>query len=100
MIRKAPLDCASMADLRAEIDSLDRELVGLLAERAGYIDRAVTLKQQENLHARITPRVEQVVGNVRAAAATKKLDADLIEKLWRDLIEWSIAREAKHIPEG
>ena len=83
-----------------QIDALDRDLVALLAARAGYIDRAVTLKKQENLHARITPRVEEVIRNVRTAAQGDDLDPDLVEKLWRDLIDWSIAREAKHIPEN
>lgn len=88
-----------MAELRVQIDDLDRELIGLLAERAGYIDRAVTLKQNENLNARITSRVEQVVNNVRSHADTQGLDPDLAETLWRSLIEWAIAREAQHIPE-
>ena len=88
-----------MADLRVQIDDLDRELISLLAERATYIDRAVTLKKQENLNARITSRVEQVIANVRDQASASDLDPDLAEALWRTLIEWAIQREAKHIPE-
>ena len=42
---REPAACASMAELRAEIDRLDRELVALLARRAGYIDRAVAVKR-------------------------------------------------------
>ena len=33
------------------------------------------------------------VGNVRRHAATYGLPPDLVEKLWRRLIDWSIARE-------
>ena len=59
---------ASMAELRAEIDRLDREIVASLARRAALIDRAAQLKPAEGLPARIAPRVEAVVANVRAAA--------------------------------
>ncbi|HSG37752.1 MAG TPA: chorismate mutase [Paracoccaceae bacterium] len=82
-----------MIDLRAEIDATDRALVKLLAHRAGLIDRAIELKPGEGLPARIEARVEEVVGKVRAAASAEGLDPDLIEALWRRLIDWSIARE-------
>jgi isochorismate pyruvate lyase len=62
-----PADCTSMAQIRAEIDRLDEELVRLFAERAGYIDRR--------------------------HADTYGLPPELVEKLWRRLIDWSIARE-------
>jgi isochorismate pyruvate lyase len=86
-----------MADLRTQIDALDGALIDLLVERAGFIDRAITLKQHENLPARITDRVEEVVQNVRDKAAIGGLDPDLAETLWRQLIEWSIAREEKQL---
>jgi len=88
-----------MAELRVQIDNLDRELIALLAQRARFIDRAITLKQQENLNARINSRVEQVIENVRSQAVAKNLEPDLVEELWRTLIEWAIQREAQHIPE-
>ncbi|MDD9716127.1 chorismate mutase [Dinoroseobacter sp. PD6] len=90
---RAPEDCNSMAELRAAIDTLDRSLVALLARRAGYIDRAIALKPAENLPARIEDRVAQVKARVRAEADTQGLDPDLVEGLWHQLIEWSIARE-------
>ncbi len=88
-----------MADLRAQIDRLDAALVDLLVQRAGYIDRAVDIKKTVDLPARITSRVEEVIGNVRGHANAKGLDPDLAEHLWSELIEWSIKREAQHIPE-
>ena len=93
--RRPPADCASMAELRVEIDRLDRALVALLADRAGYIDRAAELKPAEGLPARIDARVEDVTAKVRAAAEARALDPDLIEDLWRRLMEWSIAREER-----
>lgn len=94
---RKPQDCMTMADLRAEIDRLDEALVAMLAARAGYIDRAAQIKAEVDLPARIDDRVEQVVQNVRGHAATHGLPPDLVEKFWRRLIDWSIAREESHL---
>ncbi len=90
---KRPEACETMADIRAEIDRVDRALVALFAERTAFIDRAAEIKGPLRMPARITPRVEEVVANVRREAAVHGLPPDLIEKLWRRLIDWSIARE-------
>ncbi|WP_333818052.1 chorismate mutase [Tabrizicola sp.] len=92
-----PADCTTMAEIRAEIDRLDEDLVRLFAERAGYIDRAAEIKAEVDLPARIGSRVEEVVQNVRAHAETYGLPPDLVEKLWRRLIDWSIAREESRL---
>ena len=86
-----------MAEIRAGIDILDEELVRLFAERARYIDRAAEIKAQVDLPARIGSRVEEVVSNVRRHALTYGLPPDLVEKLWRRLIDWSIAREENRL---
>ena len=97
--RTPPAACNDMASLRLQIDRMDRELVALLAQRAGYIDRAIALKSDNGWPARIPERVEEVVMNARAAAETEGLDPDLVEDLWRRLVDWSIAREAQVIRE-
>ena len=94
---RTPAECETMAHIRAEIDALDEELVALFARRAGFIDRAAEIKAGADLPARITPRVEEVVQNVRRHAATYGLPPDLVEKLWRRLIDWSIAREESRL---
>jgi isochorismate pyruvate lyase len=82
-----------MQDLRVQIDALDAEIVAKLLARVGYIDRAIILKQGENMPARVSDRVEDVVAKVRARADATGLDPALAEDLWRRIIEWSIARE-------
>lgn len=88
-----PDACESMAALRGQIDRIDRALVDLLAERSRYIDRAIVLKQRENLPARITGRVAEVISNVRDGAKERGLDPDLVEQIWTVLIEAAIAHE-------
>jgi len=88
-----PDQLQDMQQLRAAIDALDVELVGKLAERAALIDRAIAIKTQNGLPARIDARVEEVVQNVCTSANALGFDADLVESLWRRIINWSIARE-------
>ena len=94
---RKPADCTTMDHIRAEIDRLDEDLVRLFAERAGYIDRAAEIKAGADLPARIEARVEQVVSNVRRHAEVYGLPPDLVEKLWRRPIDWSIAREESRL---
>ncbi len=90
-----PRDCHTMQELRPQIDKLDRQLIELLVTRASYIDRASELKPGEGLPARIPERVEDVVQRVRKSSDELGMDPDLAEKLWRILIDWSIAREER-----
>ena len=90
--RPAP-DCLSMVEVRAEIDRIDAMIVTLLADRTAYIDRAAELKPAAGMPARIDQRVEEVVGRVRTKAQLLGLEPELVEKMWRILIDWSIARE-------
>ena len=90
---RAPAECLSMAEVRSAIDALDQEVVHLLAQRAAYIDRASELKLQNGWPARIPDRVEEVIANARTQAEAQGLEADLVEAMWRLLVNWSIDRE-------
>ena len=94
-----PSDCNSMDELRRQIDKLDVKIIELLAKRSEFIDRATELKKSNGMPARIPERIESVVSNARHAAEELDLDADLVEKIWRILIDWSIQREAEIIRE-
>jgi isochorismate pyruvate lyase len=87
-----PEDCADMAALRAAIDTLDGELVRLLALRQGYIERAAVLKTDRGT-IRDEARIEDVVSKVLAEAKRAGLSAAIAESVWRVLIERSIAHE-------
>jgi isochorismate pyruvate lyase len=84
--------CADMTQVRAEIDALDREIVGLLADRLHYIAEAARIKDSREA-VRDEPRIEDVVAKARAAATDAGMNPDFIEPLYRDLIERSIAYE-------
>ncbi len=96
----SPDTITSMAELRGRIDALDAQIVALLAKRAALIDRAIKLKPAEGMPARVTARVEDVVSKVRGTAGAQGLDPDLVEALWRKMIEWSIDREERVLGKG
>ena len=92
-----PEDCRTMEDVRFEIDRIDRELVGLIAERTRYIDRAIAIKAKEGLPAYIPERVEEVVANACAAARRAGAPEHIVETIWRVMVDLFIAREAPHL---
>ncbi|MEM0976122.1 MAG: chorismate mutase [Pseudomonadota bacterium] len=92
---KDPKDCMSMEELRVAIDAYDKELMAALARRAKYIDRAVDLKRENGWPARIPGRVEEVAMNARKNAEALGYDPDFAEAIWRQMIDWSIAREER-----
>jgi isochorismate pyruvate lyase len=87
-----PEACLSMADLRRAIDTLDLQLVAMLARRQRYIERAAVLKQSREA-VRDEARIEDVVAKVTAEGRERGLSADIAEPVWRTLIEASIAHE-------
>ncbi|MCU0891978.1 MAG: chorismate mutase [Sandarakinorhabdus sp.] len=87
-----PEACQTMAEVRAGVDALDRELVALLARRFGYMNAAARIKPAR-AHVRDEARKAQVIANASAAAAAAGLPQGLAETLWEALVEASIAHE-------
>lgn len=84
--------CASLDEVRSEIDRIDRQIVGLLAERGGYVRQAAGLKKSaEEVPA--PQRVEQVIARVKAHALELGADPTVIEATWRALIAAFIESE-------
>ncbi|HEU4826291.1 MAG TPA: chorismate mutase, partial [Dongiaceae bacterium] len=84
--------CATMAEVRAEIDALDRAIVALLADRLHYIDEAARIKQNRE-QVRDEARVADVLAKVRDKARRLGADPAVIAGAYRTLIEGSIAHE-------
>lgn len=84
-----------MAEVRAGIDVLDRQLVALLATRFGYMRAAARIKTDRG-QVRDEARKAQVITQARAAAEALGLPGHVIAALWEDLVEASIAYELEH----
>ena len=87
-----PEACQTMAEVRAGVDALDRELVALLVRRFGYMNAAARIKPART-QVRDEARKAQVIANASAAAAAAGLPPGLAESLWDALVEASIAHE-------
>ena len=84
--------CQTMADVRHEIDRLDRVLVQLLAERQSFMDAAARIKPHRGA-VRDEARIADVVAKVHRAAAAAGLSAAIAEPVWQTLIDRCIAYE-------
>ena len=73
-----PEDCQTMADVRAGVDALDRELVRLLVTRQGYMSAAARIKtDRDTVHD--AARIEDVVTKVLTEAERQGLSGDIAE---------------------
>lgn len=82
----------TMADVRYEVDRLDRALVKLLVERQSFMDAAARIKGQRAIvHDRA--RIEDVITKVLAEAKRQGLSGAIAEPVWRTLIDRCIAYE-------
>ena len=87
-----PADCTAMTQVRAGVDDVDRRLVALLARRFGYMDAAARIKPTREV-VRDEWRKADVKAKVDVAAADAGVDRALVERVYEDLIETSIAHE-------
>lgn len=90
----APEDCTTMTEVRAGVDAVDRQIVALLARRFGYMDAAARIKPDREA-VRDEWRKADVKAKVAAAAQAAGVDPTLVDRLYEDLIETSIAYELK-----
>ena len=86
---KAPADCQTKDDVRAEIDRIDSELLTLFAQRHRYVTRMAQIKTDPH-EARDPVRIEAVISKIRERSLALDLDEDQAELVWRTLIDWNI----------
>lgn len=89
---KPPEECEGLSDVREAVDALDREIVGLIGRRAAYVEAAARFKTSE-VGVRAPERQRAMLGERRRWAAEEGLDPETISKLFRDLIDYFVARE-------
>tara|TARA_B100000686_G_scaffold194352_1_gene201241 strand:+ start:569 stop:853 length:285 start_codon:yes stop_codon:yes gene_type:complete len=82
----------NMKELREEIDLLDNELIILFSKRFKFIENAALIKNDIN-DIRDNERIEKIIKRLRNLAKKNNLSEDIIEKLWRFIIELSIEQE-------
>jgi isochorismate pyruvate lyase len=91
---KSPQECTDMADIRAEIDRLDRHVISLIGERFGYVKAASKFKTSPTAVA-APERFQAMLAQRRIWAIDEGLNPDAIEKLYTDLVGHFIEEELK-----
>lgn len=87
-----PQDCKSISEVRAEIDELDRSLISIISRRQQYVHAAASFKQnEEQVHAH--ERQLSMLAARRHWAETAGIDPDLIEAIFRTMVEHFIKAE-------
>lgn len=86
----------TLADVRQKIDSLDQEIIKLLAERQKLVEAAGRLKPSQDTAAVAAPhRVAQIIRERRSQAAEANLSPAVAEAVWRSMIEAFILLETE-----
>ena len=87
-----PENYTTMAEVRAGVDEIDRQLVALFAQRFAHMRAAARIKPDRSA-VRDEPRKAEVIDNVRQEATRLGAPGDILAGLWDQLVEASIAYE-------
>ncbi|OTG64309.1 chorismate mutase [Acinetobacter silvestris] len=88
--------CESLDQVREKIDAIDQALIEIIATRQFYVDQAVRFKRTAE-EVQSPERVQQVINKVRQKAIDLGTNPDLVEHLYREMIQHFIQRELKEI---
>src|SRR5690349_151228 len=90
-----PEDCADIKDIRMEIDRIDSQIVSAIAERKLYVQAASKFKTSETA-VKAPERLAAMLQQRRCWAEERGLNPDVIEKLFKDLVQHFIQEELAH----
>ena len=91
---KDPDECANIHEVREEIDIIDREVIDALSKRFQYVIAAARFKTSE-ASVRSPDRFQAMLEQRREWALESGLNPDVVEKLYRDLVNHFIEEELK-----
>lgn len=93
-MNKAPNECESLQDIRAEIDRIDREVIAAFGQRFAYVKAAAKFKTSET-GVQASDRFTAMLQQRREWAEAEGLNPDVVERLYRDLVTYFIEEELK-----
>lgn len=92
---KDPDECANIHEVREEIDIIDREVIDALSKRFKYVIAAARFKTSE-ASVRSSDRFQAMLQQRREWALESGLNPDVVENIYRDLVNYYIEEELKH----
>lgn len=88
-------ECKDLNEIRDNIDRIDNEIVKLVAERSSYVKQAAQFKK-DTADVKAPNRVEAVIEKVRKLAEENNLNPEVIEVVYRNMIDCFINMELEH----
>jgi isochorismate pyruvate lyase len=89
---KAPEDCLTLQEIRAEIDRIDRQVIAAWSQRFAYVKAASKFKTDATT-VQAPERLATMLQQRRDWASAAGLNPDVIENLYRDLVGYFIQEE-------
>src|SRR5580658_5691800 len=86
-------DPVTLAELRQRVTDIDRQLIGLVAERKAVSEEVARVKRATGRPTRDYEREREVILGVRAMAEERGVSGDLAEQLLRLLIRSSLTTQ-------
>lgn len=91
---KLPGECNSLEDIRKEIDNIDSSIIELIARRLSYVREIIKYKKSED-DVLAAKRYNDVIHDRRSRALQNDLDPDIIENIYRILMNYFIQVQLK-----
>ena len=90
---KLPEKCENISEIRDAIDSIDKEIIELMGRRFNYVKEIVKFKDKDKDSIIAKDRYNKVIENRRSLAVENGLNPDLIENIYKSLINHFIDKE-------
>ena len=91
---KDPKQCKNIKEIREGIDEIDLLIIELFGKRLGFVEEIVKFKNDEEAII-ANNRQQEVIELRRMWAESYNLDPDLIENIYRTLLQYNIQKELK-----
>ncbi len=84
----------NLSDIRHEIDSIDDQIIALLARRFALLPEVVAYKEANNLPPIIPERVQEVLNRNISTARTAGVSEELVNNIYQQIISTMCKAEA------
>ena len=84
--------CKNLNEVRNNIDTIDEQIVKLIAKRSEYVSQAANFKKTKE-EVRAPERFEMIIEKMRRLAKDNNLNPDIIEVVYRNMINAFINME-------
>lgn len=84
-----------LKEIRKHIDTLDSQLLELLAKRQYWVEQAGNIKEARD-KVYDEARVNEILDKIKQEAKQKGISEDIVLPLWEKLLQLSVAHEFTH----